>query len=74
MGKSSRRIDAKDVVELEVLRKPEEVGKAYRFFMVNEKSGQAEVMYYVPMSTVHEIHDDFIVIDKWMANQKGIRY
>jgi hypothetical protein len=61
-------------VEVEVTAEPQIVGKAYLISVESDKKGMPDVRHYVPISTVHELHDGFIVIDKWMAIEKGLRF
>jgi hypothetical protein len=65
---------AKDVVRIDVTETPQEVGKAVRIAAATEESYPQSRIVYIPISCIHEIHPDNIVMDKWMANVKNLVY
>lgn len=65
---------AKDVVRIDVTETPQEVGKSIRIAAATEESYPLPRTVYIPISTVHEIHPDHIVVAKWMANVKNLVY
>ena len=53
---------------------PQVVGRALRIVtdMADSLQSDDPVAVYIPLSCVHEKHDDYVVIDQWFAEKKGL--
>lgn len=61
-------------VEVEVTCPPQEVGRSYLIHVEHDKRGMPDVKHYIPISLVSEVHDEFIVVQKWKAVELGLRF
>ena len=60
------RSSRNEVAKIHTIEPPKEVGRA----ILIKTEGDVDI--YIPTSTVHEIHPDYIICDRWIAIKKGL--
>lgn len=63
---------SKDTVRITTDTKPVTAGKALLIRAPTNITYPDSIPIYLPLSTVHEIHDTYIVCDKWIAYKKDL--
>jgi hypothetical protein len=63
-----------DSVSVPTYEKPETVGRALRIVtdLATSSPSDEPVAIYIPLSCVQEKYDDYVVIDQWIAEKKGL--
>jgi hypothetical protein len=70
----NKRNGENSTVRLSILEK-QEIGNSLRIIIPSSVKGiEAPEWHYLPLSTICEIHPNYIIVDEWILRKKGIEY